>query len=216
MTDKRATKAKIRRLNQVKTWQLVILLLMSAFVSATFLRLNNVGMIERREAVNAADIEGDRATLERRLYDLQIYVSKHMNASPGRIALDKTYERDSQQRKDDYAKSIENQPQGDVYQQAEAVCGPQARAQGWRWPDARYTNCLDTELSKHPGATEMSNDFKPLPSEPYYQTFVSPLWSPDFAGWSVVLTGVIALIIVIRMIVLIVLKILVKRKYRQI
>ncbi len=216
MTDKRATKAKIRRLNQVKTWQLVILLLMFAFVSATFLRLNNVGMIERREAVNAADIEGDRATLERRLYDLQIYVSKHMNASPGRIALDKTYERDNQQRKDDYAKSVADQPQGDVYQQAEAVCGPQARAQGWRWPDARYTNCLDTELSKHPGATEMSNDFKPLPSEPYYQTFVSPLWSPDFAGWSVVLTGVIALIIVIRMIVLIVLKILVKRKYRQI
>ena len=216
MTDKRATKAKIRRLNQVKTWQLVILLLMSAFVSATFLRLNNVGMIERREAVNAADIEDDRATLERRLYDLQIYVSEHMNASPGRIALDKTYERDNQQRKDDYAKSVADQPQGDVYQQAEAVCGPQARAQGWRWPDARYTNCLDTELSKHPGATEMSNDFKPLPSEPYYQTFVSPLWSPDFAGWSVVITGVIALIIVIRMIVLIVLKILVKRKYRQI
>ena len=52
--DKRKTKFRIKRLSQVKTWQLVILLIMAGFISATFLRLNNVGMIERREAVENA------------------------------------------------------------------------------------------------------------------------------------------------------------------
>ena len=216
MTDTRTTQAKIRRLKQVKTWQLIILLLMSAFISATLLRLNNVGMIERRRAVESADKEGDTAALERRLYDLQRYVSEHMNTDPDRVALVYAYERDNQKRKEDYAASIANKPQGDVYQQAEAVCGPQARAQGWRWPDARYTACLDAELSKYPGAAEMVEEFKPTPIEPYYQKFISPLWSPDFAGWSVVVTGVIALIILLRLLALVVLNILVKRKYRQV
>ena len=216
MTDKRATKAKIRRLSQVKTWQLAILLVMSAFISATLLRLNNVGMIERRSAVVSADKEGDTATLERRLYDLQMYVSEHMNTDPGRVALVYTYERDNQKRKDDYVASIADQPQGDVYQQAEAVCGPLARAQGWRWPDSRYTECLDRELSKYPEAEVMKSEFKPTPIEPYYQKFTSPLWSPDFAGWAVLITGVIALIILVRLLVLGVLKIMVKSKFKQV
>ena len=55
MTDKRNVRFKIRRLEQVKTWQLLILFVMFAFITATFLRLNNVGMVERREAVYAAD-----------------------------------------------------------------------------------------------------------------------------------------------------------------
>ena len=215
MTDKRATQAKIRRLKKVKTWQLVILLIMSAFISATLLRLNNVGMIERRTAVVSADKAGDTATLERRLYDLQRYVSEHMHTDPGRVALVYAYERDNQKHKDDYTASIADQPQGDVYQQAEAVCGPIARAQGWRWPDARYTECLDRELSNHPGAAEITEGFKPTPIEPYYQKFVSPLWSPDFAGWSVIVTGVIALIILLRLLALVILNILVKRKYSR-
>ena len=45
--DKKKTKFRIKRLSQIKTWQLVVLLIMSGFISATFLRLNNVGMVER-------------------------------------------------------------------------------------------------------------------------------------------------------------------------
>ena len=58
MADKRGTRRAIRRLEEIKTWQLVILLVMASFVSATFLRLNNIGMIERRDAVINADKEG--------------------------------------------------------------------------------------------------------------------------------------------------------------
>ena len=83
--DKRKTKFRIKRLSQVKTWQLVILLIMAGFISATFLRLNNVGMIERREAVENADKTGDIVSLQQR--------ATHMNADPGKFALDNTYKR---------------------------------------------------------------------------------------------------------------------------
>jgi len=59
MADKRGTRQAIRRLEEIKTWQLVILLVMASFISATFLRLNNIGMIERRDAVINTDKEGD-------------------------------------------------------------------------------------------------------------------------------------------------------------
>ena len=49
MVDKRGTRRAIRRLEEIKTWQLVILLVMASFVSATFLRLNNIGMIRSEE-----------------------------------------------------------------------------------------------------------------------------------------------------------------------
>ena len=93
MADKRGARRAIRRLEEIKTWQLVILLVMASFVSATFLRLNNIGMIERRDAVINADKEGDEGALERRVYDLQRYVVAHMNADPGRIALEHSYKR---------------------------------------------------------------------------------------------------------------------------
>ena len=74
MADKRGTRRAIRRLEEIKTWQLVILLVMASFVSATFLRLNNIGMIERRDAVINADKEGDEGALERRGYDLRLEI----------------------------------------------------------------------------------------------------------------------------------------------
>ena len=48
-------------------------------------------MVERRESVENADKAGDIVNLQQRLYDLQRYVSTHMNADPGKIALEHTY-----------------------------------------------------------------------------------------------------------------------------
>lgn len=210
--DKRKARARIHRLSQVKTWQLLIIFLMMAFVSATFLRLNNVGMIERREAVFAADKAGDEIALASRVYDLQRYVSEHMNTDTDRIALEHTYQRASQRHKEAYQEKTAATTGGDAFAQAEAICGPIARAQGWRWPDMRYTNCLSDELNKIPGGEAVLEDFQPLPTEPYYHTFSSPGWSPDFAGWSLVLTGVVGLIIIARWIALGFLKLIIRRQ----
>lgn len=214
MTDKRNVRFKIRRLEQVKTWQLLILFVMFAFITATFLRLNNVGMVERREAVYTADKTDDSVGLASRLYDLQRFVSAHMNADPGRVALVKTYERDNERHKKAYQESSNSTANGDAFQKAEAVCGPIARSNGWRWPDMRYTNCINQELEKIPGGQAVMSEFKPLPVEPYYHTFTSPLWSPDFAGWSLIITVVIGLIIIGRLVVLAILRFILRRRKR--
>ena len=214
MTDKRNVRFKIRRLEQIKTWQLLILFVMFAFITATFLRLNNVGMVERREAVYIADKTDDSVGLASRLYDLQRFVSAHMNADPGRVALVKTYERDNERHKKAYQESTNSTANGDVFQKAEAVCGPIARSNGWRWPDMRYTNCINQELEKIPGGQAVMSEFKPLPVEPYYHTFTSPLWSPDFAGWSLIVTVIIGLIIIGRLVVLAILRFILRRRKR--
>ena len=59
MADKRVARRNLRRLERVKTWQLLILFVLVCFVAATFLRINNVGMIQRRSAVATADKSGN-------------------------------------------------------------------------------------------------------------------------------------------------------------
>ncbi|OYX42375.1 hypothetical protein B7Y94_03590 [Candidatus Saccharibacteria bacterium 32-49-12] len=215
LANKRDLRQTVKRIERVKTWQLVILLIMAGFVAATFLRLNNIGMIERRDAVIAADKAGDRAQLERRLYDLQRYVAAHMNTDPGRIALDNTYQRDNERLKQQFLEQSESNPNGNVYKLAAEVCDPIGRAQGWRWPDPRYTACINTELEKYPAGDQLKHQFSPLPTEPYYHTFASPTWSPDFAGWSLVVCGVIVVMICLRLLTLLILNLIIKHRYRR-
>ncbi len=214
--DKRKTRFRIKRLSQVKTWQLMILLVMVGFISATFLRLNNVGMVERRQAVENADKAGDVAALTQRLYDLQRYVASHMNAHPGKIALDHTYKRAYDQKLKEYEDQIQNQSNNDVVTKVREACDAKAQAGGYgrftTQADPRYVACIAEEWEKYPAAKNANIAFTPPATEPYYHTFVSPAWSPDFAGWSLVLTVVIGLIIVVRLVVLMVLRWLLRRR----
>lgn len=218
MAEKTDVRRKIRRLEQVKTWQLVVVLLMVGFVAATFLRLNNVGMIERRDAVHAAETSGDDEQLERRLYDLQRYVSSHMNTDPGKIALELKYQRDNEKQKEKFQEAAKSAGNSDVVSKVVAHCDAIGRQQGWRWTnsaDPRYVACINDEWAKYPAASQSDLNYKPLPTAPYYHTFVSPLWSPDFAGWSVLVCLMITLIIIGRLVTLGVLHLLLKRHYRQ-
>lgn len=209
VADKRQVKRSIRQLQRVKTWQLLVLLLLMGFVSATFLRLNNIGMMHRRDAVLAADKSGDQTALSQRLYDLQRYVSDHMNADTDAFYLEHQYGRDAQKAVE-AAKDYSN-PNGNVNAKAEAVCKPKFTV----WSQA-YVQCFTDELAKYPPSPDPTQNVK-LPSPQLYRhTFASPLWSPDFAGWSVAVCGAIVLLIVIRLLSLLVLRLLLKRHYRGI
>ena len=214
--DKRKTKFRIKRLSQIKTWQLVILLVMSSFISATFLRLNNVGMVERRESVENADKTGDIVSLQRRLYDLQRYVSTHMNAHPGRIALDHTYKRAYEQKLKEFEEAIKNRSNNDTVSKVRSVCDTKAQQGGYgrftTQADPRYINCINEEWEKYPAAKVANLQFEAPSTEPYYHTFVSPVWSADFAGWSLLATILIAVIIIVRLVILGVLKLMLKRR----
>lgn len=216
MADKRTIKQNIKRLQRVRTWQLLLVLIVALLVAATFLRLNNIGMVERRKAVVAADKSGTQEDIQNRLYDLQRYVSAHMNADTGKIALQEQYARDSERIKRAAEAEASSNPNGNVYQKAAEVCDPIGRAQGWRWPDPRYISCIDTELSKYPASSGGAAKVQLPDINQYYHSFVSPIWSPDFAGFSVLVCIVLAAIIAFRWISLAVLKVLVKRHYRSI
>lgn len=220
MAEKQQVRTKIRRLEQIKTWQLIVLLVLSGFMSATFLRLNNVGMIDRRDAVKQADVDGDETVIAKRLYDLQRFVASHMNTDPGSVPLEHSYKRAYDRALQDFEAQIANQSNNNTVAEVRAYCDAQAQQGGWgrflASADPRYVQCINDKWNEYPSAENVNYHFQAPSTAPYYHTFVSPRWSPDFAGWSLVVTGIIALIIVVRFIILVILRILIKRKYQQI
>lgn len=205
MVDKRRVRKSIKQLQRIQTWQLVVLLVLGAFVSATLLRMNNVGMVQRREAVHAADKSNNPDDVRSRLYDLHRYTASHMNANTGPVYLQHQYDRDVQAAIERTATSNEGET---IYAQAEAVCGPQFS--GW---SSAYMACFLAELDKHPTSDTLPEVEYPQ-GDLYKFEYTSPIWSPDFAGWSLVGCGVILLIIVFRALSLALLKFMLRRHYR--
>jgi hypothetical protein len=207
VTNKKHVKRSLGQLQRIKTWQLLIILILAAFVSATFLRLNNIGMVQRRDAVYAADKTGDNTVTQNRLYDLQRFVSSHMNTDMGKgVFLTATYNRDKQA----LLEKASAGPNGNIYVKAQQVCAP--RYSGW---SPAYVQCTVNELAKYPAGTNL-NDTVNLPPGPYQYNFASPLWSPDFAGWSVLVCVVILIMIIARFIGVVILRILLRRHYKSI
>jgi hypothetical protein len=200
-------------LQRIKTWQLLVLLLIMSFVAATFLRLNNIGMAERRQAVIAADTSTaepfDSAVVQNRLYDLQRYVSVHMNTDTGPFYLEGQYKRDAQKLVDQAKES--NNSGININAEAEAVCKPRFAT----WSPA-YVQCFADELAKYPPSSDPVQNVHPPSTDLYRYSFAAPIWSPDFAGWSVILCIVIIVMIIARLLSLAVLRMLLKRHYRGI
>lgn len=203
-------KKGITSISQVKTWQLVVLLIIMGVIAASFLRLNNIGMVQRREAVIVADEAGDTETIVSRLYDLQLYVSSHMNTDLGRgVYLEQSYTRDLQAWQE--AQYGNENPNGNIYKKAQEVCAPQ-----FAYYSYAYLQCTTNELAKYPSAEGPDSESSKPRQEAYIHAFASPLWSPDFAGWSLLLCGVILALISIRLVGYLVLRLMVRKHYRNI
>lgn len=208
MADNREVKKNIKRLEHVKTWQLLILLLLMGFVTATFLRLNNIGMLQRREAVLQADAAGDSGAVTSGLVSLQRYSAGHMNANTGPFYLEKMYSADVE-RAVNGASNLNN-PNGNIYAKADSVCKPQFSSYS-----PAYLACFQAQLDKYPEAKQASALRLPDPAL-YRQEFLSPRWSPDFAGWSLAACVVIILIILIRLVTLGILHLMLRRHYQSV
>lgn len=209
VVDKGRVRRSIRELQRVKTWQLVVLLILAGFVTATFFRLNNIGMVERRSAVLAADGAGNIDVTVNRLYDLQRYVTAHMNTDMGKgVYLEASYKRNVQAAYD--RASADSNPNGNIYKKAQDICAPKFT----RWSTA-YVQCTTSELAKYPSATNLVDDVKLPKADTYLHVFVSPLWSPDFAGWSVLVCIALVAMIVARLLGLFVLRMILHHHYKN-
>ena len=210
MADRKQVGYDLRRLKRIKTWQLAILLIFFGFIAATFLRLNNIGMVERRAAVITADTSGDSEKTKERLFDLQRYVTSHMNTNMGKgVYLEETYKKDVQAA---YASATnDTNPNGNIYKKAQEVCRPQ-----FDYMSYAYIQCTTSELAKYPASNDLISSVELPKADSYRHNYISPIWSPDFAGFSVLIFVVILIMIISRFIVVIILKIILHQRYKGI
>jgi hypothetical protein len=197
----------LKWLRHAKIWQLALLFILFIFISATFLRLNNLGMVSLRDKVESADKSGSSSLLKQHLTDLQHYASTHMNAYPGVIYLQESYNRD-------YASALaaaanERNPNSNVYQQASITC--RDRFQGGTASFRNdYVACVAAAVSNLPSEQQQKAH---LPSpELYRYSFSSPLISFDVAGLSVMTTFILGLFILTKLTEAITIKLLLKRR----
>lgn len=182
---------KWTKIRAIQVWYLVVVFLCMAGITAVALRHNNQQMVELRQAVYQAD--ENNGNTEKALRELRQYVYGHMNTdlSAGSnavyppIQLKHTYERllAAQQEGAKQANAV-------IYSEAQSYCErlhPESYSGGPRVPCIR-----DYVASK--GVQVPS-----IPDSLYKFDFVSPTWSPDFAGWSVVLTVLVFLLLIARL-----------------
>jgi hypothetical protein len=167
----------------------LILAIISGFVCIAALRQNNQTMVDLRTAVYQAD--KDNKDVNRELNNLRGFVYAHMNTdlSSGNnnikppIQLKYTYER--------LVLAQENQLQvnnSQVYTDAQNYC----KGAG----DTSFdTACVQNYVVNHGGASSDAN----IPAALYQFDFVSPAWSPDLAGWSLITTAALFILFVLRL-----------------
>ncbi|PID31524.1 hypothetical protein CR983_00685 [Candidatus Saccharibacteria bacterium] len=208
--DETTKRSWIDWLRSIALWQLMLLWLIVAIVASTFLHLNNIGMVERRDAVANADASGDEEMIADRLYDLQRYANAHMNADTGVIYLDKKYARDVEQLVKDMRSRLTSDDSNSVAARADRAC--KQRFSGY---SQAYVECVRAEQDKNPVAEDPFASLKLPNPELYRYSYLSPVWSPDFTGWSLVVLAVLSLWIGLKLIWGIVLHVMFKWRYRQ-
>ncbi len=184
-----------RTFRLIKPWYFLVLAVIFGLIAVVALRANNQHMAHLREAVYTADKEdGDVQTA---LKNLQAYVTAHMNTSltTGNTAvyppiqLQYTYQRLVQ------AQSASQQSaNSDLYTQAQNYC------QALNSKDFSGRNrvpCIEQYVQDH--GVKISTESSISPSL-YQFDFVAPKWSPDLAGWSLVLAFLFAFLAVAKFI----------------
>ena len=205
---KHRIKKLLKKIEALKIWQLVILLIMSLFVIATALRLNNVEMIKRREAVISADKELNLEKAIERLKELRDFTSKHMNTSTT-VQLEKIYLDETEKIKQQMNEQASKNYGVEITAKARAVCDPRFQSIGY---GVQYSQCFADELAKYNRDNAKIDDKIKFPEASLYiNRFSSPFWTPDLMGWTVVVAILIIILIIFKIITVLILKIILKK-----
>lgn len=212
--NKRSLHTAFSVTKRISTWQLIVMLLIGLVLSASFLRLNNLEMDKRRTAVMQADKLADKEATKQGLIELQRYVSAHMNTSLGKgFYLEHQYNRDKEAALN--AATSTTNPNSAVYQQASIEC--RNRFQGGVASFRNdYVACVAERVRALSPSTDPTIGLKLPKAESYYYNFVSPLWSPDLAGIMVLFCLIVTSVILLRVIAAVVLRIVLKHRFKTI
>ena len=183
--DKRKLYRTWMKIRRIKPWVFLILALVSCLFSGFMLRSNYIKMAELREAVYQAD--KNNGDVEGALYNLRVYIYGHMNTNPARrdgvyppIQLQYTYERLSAAR--NAGASAAAAGNEELYNQAQKYC-EQAIPSGIS--GSYRLSCIQAFVKER---SLGSSAVEPIPKNLYQFDFLPPKWSPDLAGWSVLIT----------------------------
>lgn len=172
-----------KRFRRIRPWYFFAAAALSLAVGVLALRANNLKMVQLRDAVYQADKNGGDTS--KALTELQRYVTRHMNTdlSTGNnpvyppIQLKYTYERLREA-------NVKNS-NAQVYTDAQAYC---ESLNSTDFSGRNRVPCIEAYVQKN-GVQQ-----KPIPDALYKFDFISPVWSPDLAGYSLLVTGLLALL----------------------
>ncbi|HEY1063949.1 MAG TPA: hypothetical protein VGE30_01490 [Candidatus Saccharimonadales bacterium] len=184
-----------RAFRTVKPVYFLLLALIFGAMSVVALRDNNQRMAELRDAVYAAD--KDNGDVQTALNNLQAHVTAHMNTSLTTgstavyppIQLQHTYQRLVQEKS-----AAQNSANQDLYTRAQAYCQSQNSSD---FSGRNRVPCIEKYVQDNgvkPGSVNISPSL-------YQYDFVAPRWSPDLAGWSLVLAFLFGFLAVAKFIV---------------
>jgi len=177
---------KVRRLKPIYFFTVAVL---SGIICVFALRANNENMVSLRTAVYTAD--KNNGNVELALQKLQSYVTSHMNTNLDSgngsvyppIQLQYTYQRLVQSQKN--ATSANN---AQLYTEAQNYCQQQDSVD---FSGRNRVPCIEQYIESHGEQTST------VPASLYEFSFASPAWSPDLAGWSLVvavLSGILFIV----------------------
>lgn len=187
--SKRHAHSAWSKFKPLNPWYLLILAGISGFICVVAMRQNNLQMIKLRDQVFAAD--KDNGDVEKALRELRTYVYAHMNTNLSSsngikppIQLKYRYERLVKAEKDRVS-----QANAKIYNDAQKHCESQISRQVF---GGAKISCVKDYVSSH-GIKESA-----VPDGLYKFDFVSPAWSADLAGISMLAAIIFLLLFVVR------------------
>ena len=182
--------AKLKLGNQFKQlqlWHLLAALLLSVLASVWLLRQNNLQMIELRDQVVLIDEQsGDITQIEPALDNLRNYVTGHMNADLGQpLELPGSYN----QAVRDMQHQLHSSGAKAVFRKALHSCDRSSV------PVSAQAQCVQDYVNVHGGNIVGQLDWPTR--ELFVYSFVSPAWSFDLAGLSVLTSGILLLALLV-------------------
>lgn len=187
---KRAIHHFLKRIKPISYWYFLACFLICGTVAVVALRHNNETAISLRNQLLRVDQEN--GNVNQALNTLRHYIYSNMNTNLASgpdaiyppIQLKYTYQR-LVQAQTAQVSAVNSQ----IYTNAENYC-QQLIPTGF---SGRYRiSCIDSYVTSHGASAQ------PIPAALYEFDFISPFWSPDLAGWSILASVLFFLLFIIR------------------
>lgn len=191
--DKRQLHHQYKKIRHIKSWYFLIAAGIFLAIGVQGLRQNNFEAIRLKDEVVKADETG--GDIESPLRDLRQHIYSHMNSD---LSTGPTSIKQPIQLKNRYEKllnaeaKITKKKNAEVQKKAQSICGQKFPASGF---NSSRVACVADYVGQN-AAKERT-----IPSELYKFDFVSPTWTADKAGLSLLAAGILLAIFLVRVVV---------------